>query len=112
MNDEVNTEIHECDGSVKVDARGMAMIVLLAAVAGLAAMGIVFCWCCPDRLHDVGGVASRWCFKRQVVWNLAGVCAALAAVLAITATWEARKSKPIATLTIPEETMVCSLRKC
>ena len=82
MNDEVNTEIHECDGSVKVDARGMAMIVLLAVVAGLAAMGIVFCWCCPDRLHDVGGVALRWCFKRQVVWNLAGVCVALVAVLA------------------------------
>ena len=58
------------------------VVLMLAAVAGLAAMGLVFCWCCPDRLHDVGGVASRWCCKRQVVWNLAGVCVALVAVLA------------------------------
>ena len=82
-NNELNTEIRECDSSVKVDAKGIALIVLmLAAVAGLAAMGLVFCWCCPDRLHDVGGVASRWCFKRQVVWNIAGVSAALLAVAA------------------------------
>ena len=54
--------------------------LMLAAVAGLAAMGLAFCWCCPDRLHDVGGVASRWCFKRQVVWNMLGACAALSAV--------------------------------
>ena len=80
-NNELNTEIRECDSSVKVDAKGIALIVLmLAAVAGLAAMGLVFCWCCPDRLHDVGGVASRWCFKRQAAWNIAGVCAALLAV--------------------------------
>lgn len=61
------------------------VVLMLAAVAGLAAMGLVFCWCCPDRLHDVGGVASRWCFKRQVVWNIAGVSAAL---LAVAAGWE------------------------
>jgi len=54
--------------------------LMLAAVSGLAAMGIVFCWCCPDRLHDIGGVASHWCFKRQIVWNISGVCAALLAV--------------------------------
>lgn len=58
------------------------VVLMLAAVAGLAAMGLVFCWCCPDRLHDVGGVASRWCFKRQIVWNIAGVSAALLAVAA------------------------------
>ncbi len=58
------------------------VVLMLAAVAGLAAMGLVFCWCCPDRLHDVGGVASRWCFKRQTVWNIAGVSAALLAVAA------------------------------
>ena len=82
-NNELNTEIRECDSSVKVDAKGIALIVLmLAAVAGLAAMGLVFCWCCPDRLHDVGGVASRWCFKHQIVWNFAGVSAALLAVAA------------------------------
>lgn len=52
---------------------GGGVVLMLAAVAGLAAMGLVFCWCCSDRLHDVGGVASRWCFKRQVVWNIAGV---------------------------------------
>ena len=80
-NNELNTEIRECDSSVKVDAKGIALIVLmLAAVAGLAAMGLVFCWCCPDRLHDVGGVASHWCFKHQIVWNFAGVSAALLAV--------------------------------
>ena len=53
---------------------------MLAAISGLAAMGLVFCWCCPDRLHDIGGVASHWCFKRQIVWNISGVCAALLAV--------------------------------
>lgn len=58
------------------------VVLMLAAVAGLAAMGLVFCWCCPDRLHDVGGVASRWCFKRQAAWNIAGVSAALLAVAA------------------------------
>ena len=85
-NNELNTEIRECDSSVKVDVKGIALIVLmLAAVAGLAVMGLVFCWCCPDRLHDVGGVASRWCFKRQVVWNMAGASAAL---LAVTAGWK------------------------
>ena len=61
------------------------VVLMLTAVAGLAAMGLVFCWCCPDRLHDVGGVASRWCFKRQVVWNMAGASAAL---LAVTAGWK------------------------
>ena len=58
------------------------VVLMLTAVAGLAAMGLVFCWCCPDRLHDVGGVASRWCFKRQAAWNIAGVSAALLAVAA------------------------------
>ena len=58
------------------------VVLMLAAVAGLAVMGLVFCWCCPDRLHDVGGVASRWCFKRQAAWNIAGVSAALLAVAA------------------------------
>ena len=47
------------------------VVLMLAAVAGLAAMGLVFCWGCPDRLHDVGGVASRWCFQRQAAWNIA-----------------------------------------
>ena len=61
------------------------VVLMLTAVAGLALMGLVFCWCCPDRLHDVGGVASRWCFKRQIVWNIAGVSAAL---LAVTAGWK------------------------
>ena len=58
------------------------VVLMLTAVAGLALMGLVFCWCCPDRLHDVGGIASRWCFKRQVVWNIAGASAALLAVAA------------------------------
>ena len=57
------------------------LVVLLGAVAGLAVMGLVFCWLCPDMSHDVGGSASRWYFKRQVVWNIIGIAAFYAAAV-------------------------------
>ncbi len=55
------------------------LVVLLGAFAGLAVMGLVFCWLCPDMSHDVGGSASRWHFKQQVVWNVIGIAAFYAA---------------------------------
>ena len=55
------------------------LVMLLVAIAGLAVMGLVFCWLCPDMSHDVGASASRWYFKRQVVWNAVGIAAFYAA---------------------------------
>ncbi|MBQ3289807.1 MAG: FtsW/RodA/SpoVE family cell cycle protein [Kiritimatiellae bacterium] len=49
--------------------------VAIAAVVALAAMGLVFCWHCPDLIHDAGGVVSHYRFNRQLAWNGAGVCA-------------------------------------
>lgn len=55
--------------------------MILGAIVGLAVMGLAFCWACPDRLHDVGGVASRWCFKRQLAWNVIGLAALVGAIV-------------------------------
>jgi cell division protein FtsW (lipid II flippase) len=55
--------------------------MILGSIAGLAAMGLMFCWVCPDRLHDVDGIASHWCFKRQLAWNVVGLAAFCLAVV-------------------------------
>ena len=51
------------------------MALILGSIVVLSVMGLVFCWVCPDMLHGVGGDASRWYFKRQVVWNVVGIAA-------------------------------------
>lgn len=51
------------------------LVMLLGAIAGLAVMGLVFCWVCPDMSHDARGYVSRWHFKRQVAWNVVGMTA-------------------------------------
>ena len=51
------------------------MAMILGSLVGLAVMGLVFCWVHSERLHDIGGVASRWYFNRQVVWNVLGLSA-------------------------------------
>ena len=49
------------------------MALIFGSIVGLAVMGLVFCWSCPDVLHGVGGDASRWHFKRQAAWNVVGL---------------------------------------
>ena len=49
--------------------------IAIAIVAALAVMGLVFCWCCPDWIHDAGGAVSHFRFVRQLAWNCAGVVA-------------------------------------
>ena len=49
------------------------MALILGSIVGLAIMGLVFCWGCPDVLHGVGGDVSRWHFKRQAAWNVVGL---------------------------------------
>jgi cell division protein FtsW (lipid II flippase) len=37
-------------------------------------MGLVFCWAHAERLHDIGGAASRWYyFNGQAAWNVLGL---------------------------------------
>lgn len=58
------------------------MAMILGSLVGLAVMGLVFCWVHSERLHDIGSVASRWYFNRQVVWNVFGLSAFIMAIIA------------------------------
>ena len=49
--------------------------IAVGIVTALAAMGLVFCWCCPDWIHDAGGIVSHFRFDRQLAWNCSGVVA-------------------------------------
>jgi len=62
------------------------MAMILGSIAGLAVMGLVFCWAHSERLHDIGDAASRWhYFNRQAVWNVLGL---LMFGMAIIAGWK------------------------
>ena len=54
------------------------VIIILAATAGLAALGLLFCWKSPigEWLHP----GSNWFFKRQLVYLMIGVFGGVLAV--------------------------------
>lgn len=54
------------------------VIIILAATAGLAALGLFFCWKSPigEWLHP----GSNWFFKRQLVYLVIGVLGGILAV--------------------------------
>ena len=54
------------------------VIIILAATAGLSALGLFFCWKSPigEWLH----LGSNWFFKRQLVYLVTGVLGGVLAV--------------------------------
>ena len=58
------------------------MAMILGSIVGLAVTGLVFCWAHVERLHDIGGVTSRWYyFNRQTAWNVLGLSAFVMAII-------------------------------
>ena len=57
------------------------MAMILGSIAGLAVMGLAFCWAHSERLHGIGDAASRWYFNKQVVWNVFGLSAFIMAII-------------------------------
>lgn len=64
----------------------VAKIVLVALPVGvLAAMGLMFLWCCPEWRS--GAFGEHWHFKRQLCWNGIGIAAFCLPLLAGWARW-------------------------
>jgi len=61
------------------------LCVLVSSVALLAAMGLVFLWCCPEW-HS-GMLGEHWRFKRQLCWNAIGMVGFCIPLLAGWARW-------------------------
>ena len=61
----------------------IAMVAL--PVVMLAAMGLVFLWCCPEWHPEMPG--EHWRFKRQLCWNAMGIAAFCMPLLAGWTRW-------------------------
>ena len=48
-------------------------LIAVAMVTALAVMGLMFCWHSPDLPWWREIVGAHWHFKRQLLWNIAGV---------------------------------------
>ena len=69
----------------------LRVMIILAATAGLAALGLLFCWKSPigEWLHP----GSNWFFKRQLVYLVIGVLGGVLAVY-LAGWWRSVKSEP------------------
>jgi len=52
--------------------RNAPLIVVVSSAALLAAMGLLFCWMCPDG-REIHPADPHWMFGRMVVGNLTGL---------------------------------------
>ena len=58
----------------------MKVVLVAMPVSALAAMGLVFLWCCPEVKWQTAMLGAHHAFWRQLVWNAAGIAAFCALV--------------------------------